>query len=82
MKSIECRDMASKKSHDQMGETGVQCDLTNVGGLICKNDAQPDKACSDYEIRVFCDECPTTGKILITKIKLLVCTSSRIINCT
>ena len=64
MKAIECRDMATKKSHDQIGETGVSCDLKTVGGLLCRNEAQSDKQCNDYEIRVFCDECPytTTGK--------------------
>ncbi|XP_052092501.1 mucin-5AC-like [Mytilus californianus] len=61
MKAIECRDMASKMSHDKIGETGVQCDLTTVGGLLCRNDAQADHQCNDYEIRVFCDECPTVA---------------------
>lgn len=59
MGAIECRDMATKMSHDKIGETGVQCDLSTVGGLLCKNDAQDDHQCNDYEIRVFCDECPT-----------------------
>ena len=52
MTKVECRAAKTKMSSSATGEV-VSCD--RIRGLRCKNDAQPDGKCQDYEIRVFCD---------------------------
>ncbi|XP_048245023.1 mucin-5AC-like isoform X2 [Haliotis rufescens] len=57
VKKMECRTAAAKIPFDQTGETGVMCNL-DTKSLVCMNtDQKGGKTCSDYEIRVFCDEC-------------------------
>ncbi|XP_067650638.1 mucin-5AC-like [Haliotis asinina] len=57
VKKMECRTATGKIPFDQTGETGVMCNL-DTKSLVCMNtDQTGGKTCSDYEIRVFCDEC-------------------------
>lgn len=58
MKAIECRAVGTRKSWDEAGDIDVKCDL-GAQGLVCFNRVQGGGQCQDYEIRVFCDECPS-----------------------
>lgn len=52
MTQVECREAKTKIPSSQTNEV-VSCD--RIRGLRCKNDAQPDGKCLDYEVRVFCN---------------------------
>lgn len=58
IRAIECRTVGSRKSWNEAGDMDVKCDLDSQG-LLCFNKVQRSGQCQDYEIRVFCDECPS-----------------------
>ncbi|XP_035826998.1 hemocytin isoform X2 [Aplysia californica] len=52
--AIECRDAATGKSAQEMGQVNVVCD-NNYSGLKCLNADQPNGQCLDYEVRFLCE---------------------------
>ena len=69
MRAIECRSVKSRKSWSEAGDVDVKCDLDSQG-LLCFNKVQRSGQCQDYEIRVFCDECPGKGITNLNRIYL------------
>ncbi|XP_077870073.1 uncharacterized protein LOC100366685 [Saccoglossus kowalevskii] len=54
---IECRDIESDTSPDELGQT-VTCDVLN--GLLCYGMDQEMGVCKDYKVRFHCGECSDT----------------------
>lgn len=48
---IQARIVGSRIPYQNTGETLI---VSPQQGLICRNDAQPDGSCQDYEVRFFC----------------------------
>ncbi|GAB6030548.1 hypothetical protein CHUAL_007413 [Chamberlinius hualienensis] len=59
--TIECRVSGTKTMAHLTGEH-VKCD---IDGLVCDNDNQNGRLCSDYEVRYFC-QCEETTTELVT----------------
>ena len=57
---IECRVAATRVPWDVAGQAGVTCDLVQKM-LMCMD--TPEYTCFDYEIRVLCDECGSSGSV-------------------
>ncbi|GFN75366.1 LOW QUALITY PROTEIN: mucin-2-like [Plakobranchus ocellatus] len=52
--AVQCRDVATKKTSEELGQASVICDL-QFEGLKCFNKDQPNSQCADYEVRFFCE---------------------------